>query len=230
MNRPDETEEPRIERVGVREGYDLWAEDYDATPNPLVALDERHTLALLAPRTGEHILDAGCGTGRNLVRLAAAGARVTGIDLSPGMLAVARRRCPGAELAVADLHAGLAFEAARFDAVLCALIGEHLRDLERPFAEFARVLAPGGRLVFSVYHPDLAAAGKEANFARAGVEYRLGAERHTLAHYEAAFARAGFARLERSEFALDAELARTLPNAARYVGVPQLVLWRAWRA
>jgi len=219
----------RVERVSVREGYDLWAEDYDATPNPLVALDERHTLAHLVPRAGERILDAGCGTGRNLVRLAAAGARVTGVDLSPGMLAVARRRCPDAELAVADLHAGLAFEDARFDAVLCALIGEHLRDLDRPLAEFARVLVPGGRLVFSVYHPDLAAAGKEANFARAGVEYRLGAERHTLAEYERALEGAGFTRVEREVFAVDAELARTLPNAARYVGVPQLVLWRAWR-
>lgn len=224
---PDRT--PRVERVSVREGYDLWAEDYDATPNPLVALDERHTLAQLAPRAGERILDAGCGTGRNLVRLVAAGARASGVDLSSGMLAVARRRCPETELAVADLHTGLAFEDARFDAVLCALIGEHLRDLDRPLAEFARVLAPGGRLVFSVYHPDLAAAGKEANFARAGVEYRLGAERHTLAEYESALMRAGFVRRERSEYALDAELARTLPNAARYIGVPQLVVWRAWR-
>ena len=52
-----------VRRVGVREGYDLWAEDYDETANPVVAMDARHTLGALDPRPGERILDAGCGTG-----------------------------------------------------------------------------------------------------------------------------------------------------------------------
>jgi ubiquinone/menaquinone biosynthesis C-methylase UbiE len=56
----------RVERVSVREGYDLWSETYDQTPNPVVAMDARYTLKWLAPRPGEQILDAGCGTGRNL--------------------------------------------------------------------------------------------------------------------------------------------------------------------
>jgi SAM-dependent methyltransferase len=56
-------------RVIAREGYDLWAESYDATPNPVVALDTRHTIEHLPPQDGERILDAGCGTGRNLQAL-----------------------------------------------------------------------------------------------------------------------------------------------------------------
>src|SRR5262245_58187241 len=94
----------RVERPGVRVGYDRWSETYDATPNPLVALDRRHTLRALAPRPGERVLDAGCGTGGHLQRLCAARTRAVGLDFSRGMLRVARRNVPAASLAQADLN------------------------------------------------------------------------------------------------------------------------------
>jgi len=40
----------KVRHPGVRDGYDEWSETYDATPNPLVALDRRYTLRLLRPR------------------------------------------------------------------------------------------------------------------------------------------------------------------------------------
>ena len=71
-----------VRRPDVRDGYDLWSSSYDATPNPLVALDQRHTIAHLAPREGETVLDAACGTGRNLRALRAAGSCPVGIGSS----------------------------------------------------------------------------------------------------------------------------------------------------
>ena len=56
----------KVTRLNVCEGYDLWARTYDQTANPLVALDERYTVNLLQPKRGERILDAACGTGRNM--------------------------------------------------------------------------------------------------------------------------------------------------------------------
>ncbi|MBI5365250.1 MAG: class I SAM-dependent methyltransferase [Planctomycetes bacterium] len=215
--------EQRIERVGVREGYDRWSATYDATPNPVVALDARVTLDRLAAKAGERVLDAGCGTGRNLARLVAAGARCTGIDFSEGMLGVARARFPELDLRQADLHAPLPFADASFDAVLCALIAEHLNELDPCLAECRRVLVPGGRLSFSVYHPRMAEAGKEANFEQDGVEYRLGAVRHSLDDYRAAFERAGWRDAQFEEHVGDEELARALPIARRYVGFPLLL-------
>ena len=170
----------RIVRPGVQAGYDLWAETYDSTPNPIVAADARITLQALAPQPGERILDAGCGTGRHLRPIAAAGARVIGLDFSAGMLRIASCIAP---LVQADLQAPLPFRPHSFDAVLCSLIGEHLHRLDLALRYFREILAPTGRLVFSVYHPDLAAAGKEANFDRDGAQYRLGAVRHSLADY-----------------------------------------------
>ncbi|HZS07843.1 MAG TPA: class I SAM-dependent methyltransferase [Blastocatellia bacterium] len=217
----------KVQRVNVQEGYDLWAETYDATPNPLVAMDARHTLKLLAPRKGERILDAGCGTGRNLKPVVSAGGRAVGLDFSHGMLKVARRRLPGVPLLRADLQRQFPFEEARFDAVLCALIGEHLDDLPTVFRETYNVLKPGGRFVFSVYHPELVAAGKEANFQRDGVEFRLGAVRHSADDYLNLLEDAGFRRVARHEFRGDEELLKAVPTAMSHLNVPVLLALEA---
>jgi len=56
----------KTRRVSAHEGYDLWAETYDETPNPVLAMDARHTLDALAPKPDEHVLNGGCGTERHL--------------------------------------------------------------------------------------------------------------------------------------------------------------------
>src|SRR5713101_1697622 len=199
----------KIKRVSAREGYDLWSATYDSTPNPVVAMDSRHTVELLSEKEGELILDAGCGTGRHLKRLILAGAIPFGIDFSYGMLSAANRNCPSVPLAMADLEQPLPFLPDSFDAVLCSLIGEHLSQLHALASEFHRVLKPGGRLVFAVYHPEMAAAGIEANFEKEGIEYRLGAVHYTVPRHIDFFDDAGFVDIVAREFAGDEEVARS---------------------
>ena len=214
----------RIERLTPREGYDLWANSYDATANPVVALDERVVPAAFGSLAGLRVVDAGCGTGRHLVRLVASAANVVGMDFSLGMLQVARQRCPAVPLVWADLQESWPLASGSFDLVVCALVGEHLERLTPVLAEAARVLVPGGRLVFSVYHPEMAASGIEAHFDRDGVEYRLGAVRHTTGDYRAALRTAGFTAVTATVFAGDDELARQIPRAAKFIGKPVLLL------
>jgi SAM-dependent methyltransferase len=214
-------------RVGAREGYDLWAETYDETPNPVVAMDTRYTLDVLSPRPGELILDAGCGTGRHLGPLLRARSNPVGVDFSRGMLRIARRNYPEVPLALADLQRPLPFETGRFDAVLCALIGEHLDELALALREIHRVLIADGRLVFSVYHPEMAAAGKEANFERAGVEYRLGAHRYTIEDYASLLEEACFEKPTRHEFLGDDWLVCSMPSATKLLGFPVLLVFEA---
>lgn len=216
----------KIRRIDPRGGYDRWAETYDATPNPVVAYDERITPALIEPKAGERILDAGCGTGRHIGRLLSAGATVTGMDFSEGMLAIAASRYPAVEFVEGDLQATWPFEDGDFDAVLCALVGEHLDEIDTVAGEMRRVTRSGGRAVFSVYHPAMSAAGKEAHFAQDGIEYRLGAVHHELADYLAAFEAAGFAEIEASEHAGDDELMAINPEWERYRDFPLLVAFR----
>ncbi len=219
----------RLERPGVREGYDLWAEAYDATANPVVALDRRHTLGHLRPLRGERILDAGCGTGGNLRRIVETGSSAVGLDFSRGMLRVARRALPGVPLAQADLERELPLRRERFDGFLCALVSEHLRDLRTLFREAFAVLRSGGRLAFSAFHPALATAGVEANFEREGVEYRLGAEPYSVDDYLEHIERAGFRELRWSQYAADAPLVQEIAWAGKYGDRPLLLVVEAVR-
>jgi SAM-dependent methyltransferase len=217
-----------VERPGVRAGYDRWSASYDATPNPVVALDRRYTFAALAPRPGEHVLDAGCGTGLHLGRLGPR-SRGVGLDVSRGMLGVARRNAPRASLVQADLDREFPVEAGRFDALVSSLVSEHLTKLSGFFSECFRALRRGGRFVFSAFHPEPARAGIEANFEQDGIEYRLGAEPYTVDDYLNLMSDAGFRSLAWREYAGDARLEDEVPGAAKYLGRPLLLLVRAER-
>src|SRR5688500_11508007 len=124
-----------VRNISALEGYELWAGTYNDTANPIVAMDARHSLDILEPRPGELVLDAGCGTGRSLSAIVASGARVVGVDFSAAMLGVAREAIPGVPLAVVDLQSTLPFADASFDAILCALVGEHLTELATALSE-----------------------------------------------------------------------------------------------
>lgn len=151
MTQDDDT---AADRARTRAAYDRVAEGYaevldgflEASPwerAPLVEFAERVLAA-----GGGPVLDAGCGTGRTIGLLAAAGLDVSGLDLSPAMLAVARRAHPDLTFEEGDLtdldlpDASLAAAVAWYSII-------HLPAADRPraFAELHRVLRPGGLLL-----------------------------------------------------------------------------------
>jgi SAM-dependent methyltransferase len=86
--------------------------------------------------------------------LRARGAVVSGFDLSPAMVELARRRLGAeADVRVADLGAPLPYRDDRFDLVVASLALHYVEDWASALAELRRVLKPGGRLVVSVIHP-----------------------------------------------------------------------------
>lgn len=132
----------------VRE-YDRLARDYDERWRRYLDASIDMTLPLLPPLGSARVLEVACGTGLVLERLAACdgAARLTGVDISRGMLeAAAARLGDRARLARADAHA-LPFESASFDTVVCVSSVHYFARPAAALGEMRRVLAPGGRLV-----------------------------------------------------------------------------------
>lgn len=111
-------------------------------------------LRLAGDVAGLRVLDAGCGSGPLAEALRARGADVSGFDLSPAMVALARARLgDDADLKVADLGAPLPYPDDAFDLVTVSLALHYVEDWASALAELRRVLTPGGRLTVSIIHP-----------------------------------------------------------------------------
>lgn len=213
---------------GVRDGYDRWALVYDNDANPLPALEEPHVRAALKDVRGLDVVDLGCGTGRHTAWLAEAGARVTALDFSDGMLERARRKVPAGAVRflVHDLNEPLPLGDATFDAALSGLVIEHLRDLRAFFTEVRRVLSPSGLAVASTMHPAMFLRDSRARFTDpdSGAIVAPGSMHYRFGEVVMAAVAAGFTLLAVGEHAPDAEFARRYPRAERYVGWPMLLV------
>lgn len=122
-------------------------------------------LDLLAPQPGERILDVGCGTGHLTARIAAAGARVTGLDSSPEMIAQARASYPELAFQVADAR-DFSFDEP-FDAVFSNAALHWIRPPEPVIRSIAAALRPSGRFV-----AELGGRGNVAGLIRGFLEAR----------------------------------------------------------
>lgn len=141
-------------------------------------------------------LDLGCGTGLSGLALAPLVRRLEGLDLSPRMLAQARRRGIYAELHLADLLDWLPPRPGAFDLIAAADVLNYLGDLRPALAGIATALRPGGLAAFSLE------AGEE------GAPFALGPTmryRHDGGHAAALAAEAGFHVLAQREAALRQE-------------------------
>jgi SAM-dependent methyltransferase len=158
-------------------------------------------LALLSAAVGRHakagdrVLDLGCGTGELACRLAAGGLRVTGCDISPNMLARAAARDGAgcrAWVRLAPDWRSLPFETAAFDLVVAASVLEYVTEPGTVLRECARVLRPGGVVLYTVpdlRHPvrwaewcarPLARLGHRAPWGMYRVYLRASRQRHRL--------------------------------------------------
>lgn len=170
----------RVEGLEPGRFYDLWADLYDADYEALGWRDDLALYRELARAAGGPVLEMGCGSGRVLLELARSGVEVSGLDLSPEMLAVLGRRLaaepPEVRERVKRLVVGDARDAEpaeRFALVIAPFrVVQHFverADQRAWLANVTRHLAPGGELVFDVFQTNYRYLA-EASFTVTDVE------------------------------------------------------------
>ena len=165
----DRTELAKFDALAAR----FWASHGDFRPLHLLNPVRLQFIASRTSLSGRRVLDVGCGGGLLSESLARAGAEVTGIDLAPGMIEVARLHAAESGLAI-DYRITAADELAQkspghFEVVTCMEMLEHVPDPAAMTATLARLLAPGGALYVSTLNRNL----KSFLLAIVGAEYLL---------------------------------------------------------
>ncbi len=192
------------------EGHRLWAPSYDATPNPVLALETRLLAERLAPLQNRVFVDVAAGTGRWMSYAAAKRARVIGFDLCREMLLMAAvKPSLAGRIAVADagwlpLPDGVA------DLALCSFALAYFPSLVTAIRELARIAS---MVIVSDLHPQAVARGWTRSFRANGHVYEIRHRAYSEAQLQDAAHRAGLALAWRIESTFD-EPERTIFRAA----------------
>ena len=221
---------PQFDKRAVRLAFERAAHSYDAAAvlqhEVCRRMDERLDLIKHQPAT---LLDAGCGTGNALpaLRKRYAKARIIELDLALAMLRCARARSSGpwwksmltqtVTPLCGDLEA-LPLASGSVDLVWSNLALQWANDNDKAFAEFHRVLAPGGLLMFSTFGPDTL---KELRAAYAGVDQHTHVSRFVDLHdIGDSLVKGGFADpvMDMESFTLTYDTVRALMHDLKAIG------------
>ncbi|MGH2471648.1 MAG: class I SAM-dependent methyltransferase [Candidatus Limnocylindria bacterium] len=224
--------DPKV--LPTHEGYERWAATYDTMGNWLLELEEPEVDNALGDVAGLDVLDVGAGTGRHAIRMAVRGARVTALDFSEQMLAMARQK-PGADRVrwlVHDVARPLPFEASTFDRVICALVLEHIpvAQLVSFFGELGRVARGAGVILVTAMHPAMFLKGVSANFRDEGGEVRPRSHVAALSDYVMGAIDAGLVIVALTERSVDDGLVTRNERARKWLGWPALFVMTLRRA
>tara|TARA_B100000378_G_scaffold278014_1_gene279909 strand:+ start:224 stop:847 length:624 start_codon:yes stop_codon:yes gene_type:complete len=152
--------------VSIRAAYNSWAEQYDSNKNRTRDMDEEITKTRLSALQFDHVLEIGCGTGKNTRFLVTRAQHITAVDFSEEMLSIARTKIlqPEVEFLQADITQKWSFGERKYDLVTFSLVLEHIENLDFIFSEANKTLKPGGHIFVSELHPFKQYAGTKARF------------------------------------------------------------------
>ena len=208
--------------VDVRTGYGEWVTSYEQTVQDTMDVALLEALASVDWGALGSAVDLGCGTGRTGAWLRQRGlTTVDGVDLTPEMLAVARRKGVYRRLVEADLGA-TGLPSAAYDLVSVCLVDEHLAELEPLYREAFRLARPGGRLVLVGYHPQfIMAAGMPTHYtSRSGEPVAIDTHLHLLSDHVTAGLAANWTLREMQERVIDDSYLAHKPKWARFRNQP----------
>ena len=212
--------------LSTQAGYDLWSEFYDQDDIPLALLEEEALAKELGPVNGLKVLELGCGTGRQTLELAKAGAIMTAVDQSEGMLKQARaKEGHGIDFRNHDLEKAFPFAEGSFDRVVSFLVVEHLGNPEAFFSECCRTCHEEGFVYVTTMHPAMLLKGVQARYTdpKTGTKVYPKGYPHRTSDYVNASIRAGLELIQMGEYQCDESHTKRSERALKYLNYPLLL-------
>jgi len=152
--------------MNIQDSYNSWSDIYDTDSNLTRDLDAHVTRELHSEQHFGHILELGCGTGKNTVFFAEIGEHIHALDFSQGMIQKAKEKVEARNVRfeMADLTKRWPCEDDAYDLITCNLVLEHIENLIHIFSEAARTLKSTGMFLINELHPFRQYGGSKARF------------------------------------------------------------------
>jgi ubiquinone/menaquinone biosynthesis C-methylase UbiE len=181
----------------VNDPYHKSARIYDKYVEPFNTVVRQIGLRMYPPQEGMRVLDVGCGTGTNLSLHHPAGCEVFGIDLSPAMAEMARKKLGDrAEILLGDAS-HMPYEDNFFDLVTTMMTLHEMPDLIRSkvMSEMIRVLKPNGHMLITDFHPGPIRFPKGWMYKSIALVFEIAAGREHFKNYRHFLANGGLPSL-----------------------------------
>ena len=195
--------------MDIRSAYDHWSRQYDTNANRTRDLEAVALREVLSAVPFQRVLEIGSGTGKNTAWLVERAEHITAVDLSEGMLAVAREkmremlgqaRHDNVRFVQADILQPWTFAEGAYDLITFSLVLEHIEAIAPVVEKAATCLAPGGHLYIGELHPFKQYAGTKARFETVEGTHAVNCFDHHVSDFTAAATSAGLALITLREF------------------------------
>ena len=187
--------------MNVESAYNSWSSQYDTNENKTRDLEAIALRKILAEKKIKHCLEVGCGTGKNTAWLVNICDRITAIDLSKGMLEIAKSKIfsDNVQYDMVDITKDWVFANPPYDLVTFSLMLEHIEDLQAIFKKLASVTTCGSCVYIGELHPFKQYTGSKARFETATGTQVVPCFNHHVTDYTYAATQNGFKLIQIEE-------------------------------
>jgi predicted TPR repeat methyltransferase len=204
--------------MSIEKAYNSWAKQYDTNENKTRDLDIKATIETLSKYKFNHVLELGCGTGKNTGWLLSKAEQVIGFDFSQEMLTIAKKKITDgrATFKRADLNKEWKIENQSADLITSSLTLEHIEDLNPIFNQANQKLMRNGIFFISELHPFKQYLGSKAKFETESGVQELKVFVHHISDYLDSAENNAFELLEINEW-FDDSTEKEVPRLISFV-------------
>ncbi len=167
----------------TKDAYNSWSKTYDTDINKTRDLEGEAIRSVLKNIRVDHILEIGCGTGKNTVWLKEKCTHLTAIDFSAEMLELARQKIKDDKIIFAEADITRPWNFDKADLITCSLVLEHIENLTFIFDQANKTLNSSGHFYIGELHPYKQIQGSRARFEQDGNLLQLEYFIHHISEY-----------------------------------------------